>query len=192
MRLTSFFAPLRSAYQAELDDLTSDSEGKDVLRKRLADKRKEIDFLAQMIELSPEMVAVIFHRAFRFGNATTTLERFLTNEATQPDWTELAAGITLESWAQPLAQRILQEPQGQWFLAVAACLEYLQQNPRLNGADNTANENDDNDEDADHNDRDDDDAQPLSADDATDLHDDDSRNEASEDWLSGQGFDRKN
>ena len=192
MRLTSFFAPLHCAYQAELDDLTSDSEGKDVLRKRLADKRKEIDFLAQMIELSPEMVAVIFHRAFRFGNAKTTLERFLTNEATQPDWAELAAAVTLESWAQPWAQRILQEPEGHWFLAVAACLEYLQQNPRLSGAEHSANEDDDNDEDADDSDRDDDDAQPLSADDATDLHDDKSRNEASEDWLSGQGFDRKN
>lgn len=190
MRLTSFFAPLLCAYQAELDDLTSDSEGKDVLRKRLADKRKEIDFLAQMIELSPEMVAVIFHRAFRFGSTKTTLEHFLTHEATQPDWAALAAAVTLESWAQPLAQRILQEPQGSWFLAVAACLEYLQQNPRFSGAAHSANEEDDND--TDDNDRDDDESQPLSADDATDLHNDKSRQEAHEDWLSGQGFDRKN
>ena len=59
MNLSPFFRNLRSAYQAELDDLTQDSEGKNVLRKRLADKRKEIGFLAQMIELSPEMVAVV-------------------------------------------------------------------------------------------------------------------------------------
>jgi hypothetical protein len=189
MRLTSFFHPLRSAYQAELDDLTSDSEGKDVLRKRLADKRKELDFLVQMMELSPEMVAVVFHRAFRFGSAASTLERFLTDEDTQPDWTELAPAITLETWAQPLVQRVLQEPQGAWFLAVAACLEYLQQHPRLGLAPAAVDEDDDNAEERE--DSDDDHAQPLSADDATDPQDERSRDEASEDWLSGQGFDRK-
>ena len=189
MRLTSFFHPLRSAYQAELDDLTSDSEGKDVLRKRLAEKRKEFDFLVQMIELSPEMVAVVFHRAFRFGSAGTTLERFLTDEAAPLDWAALSDAITLESWAQPLAQRVLQEPQGAWFLAVAACLEYLQQHPRLGLAPAAVEEDDDHD--AENEDNDDDNAQPLSADDAADMQDADSREQAREDWLSDQGFDRK-
>ena len=189
MRLTSFFHPLRSAYQAELDDLTSDSEGKDVLRKRLAEKRKEFDFLVQMIELSPEMVAVVFHRAFRFGSAGTTLERFLTDEAAPLDWAALRDAITLESWAQPLAQRVLQEPQGAWFLAVAACLEYLQQHPRLGLAPAAVEEDDDHD--AENEDNDDDNAQPLSADDAADMQDADSREQAREDWLSDQGFDRK-
>lgn len=65
MTISPFFKHLRTSYQAELDDLTSDSEGKDVLKKRLAEKRKELDFLKQMIELSPEMVAVVFHDAFK-------------------------------------------------------------------------------------------------------------------------------
>ena len=56
MTISPFFKHLRSSYQSELDDLTSDSEGKDVLKQRLAEKRKELDFLKQMIELSPEMV----------------------------------------------------------------------------------------------------------------------------------------
>lgn len=42
----------------------SDSEGNDALRKRLAEKRNEMAFLVQMMELAPEMVAVVFHRAF--------------------------------------------------------------------------------------------------------------------------------
>ena len=58
MLIAPFFLDLRSAYQSELDDLTFDSEGKDVLRQRLADKRKEMGFLVRMIELSPEMLAV--------------------------------------------------------------------------------------------------------------------------------------
>jgi hypothetical protein len=57
MRISPFFLALRSAYQSELDDLTFDSEGRNVLRQRLAQRRKEIGFLRQMIELSPEMVA---------------------------------------------------------------------------------------------------------------------------------------
>ena len=41
-------------YQAELDDFVSDSEGNgDVLRKRLAEKRNEMAFLLQMMELAP-------------------------------------------------------------------------------------------------------------------------------------------
>ena len=54
MTLSPYFHNLRTAYRAELDDLTSDSEGKDVLQKRLTQKRKEIGFLVQMLELSPE------------------------------------------------------------------------------------------------------------------------------------------
>jgi len=67
MKLSRYFSDLRKAYEAELDDLTSDSEGKDVLKKRLAAKRSEIGFLVQMLAYSPEMVAVVFHRAFRFA-----------------------------------------------------------------------------------------------------------------------------
>ena len=52
MKLSPYFHDLRSAYQAELDDLVSDSEGNDVLRKRLAEKRNEIAFLVQMMELA--------------------------------------------------------------------------------------------------------------------------------------------
>ena len=66
MSITPFFLDLRSAYQSEIDDLTFDSEGRDVLLQRLTDKRKEINFLVQMMELSPEMVAVIFHQGFAF------------------------------------------------------------------------------------------------------------------------------
>ncbi len=41
MSISPFFQELRSAYQAELDDLNSDSEGHYILDKRLAEKRKE-------------------------------------------------------------------------------------------------------------------------------------------------------
>ena len=39
MSISPFFHALGSAYQAEMDDLASDSEGKDVLRQRLTEKR---------------------------------------------------------------------------------------------------------------------------------------------------------
>ena len=45
MKISPFFQHLRSAYQAEIDDLTFDSEGRDVLRQRLAERRKELGFL---------------------------------------------------------------------------------------------------------------------------------------------------
>ena len=66
MSVSAFFRTLRTSYQAELDDLASDSEGRDVLRKRLAQKRSQMAFLQQMMETAPEMVAVVFHDGFRF------------------------------------------------------------------------------------------------------------------------------
>ena len=48
MHLSPFFHNLRSAYQAELDDLRHDSEGQFVLDRRLAQRRGEIEFLVNM------------------------------------------------------------------------------------------------------------------------------------------------
>ena len=105
MKLSSYFRDLNSAYQAELDDLTSDSEGKDVLRRRLQDKRREMGFLVQMIDISPEMVAVVFHQAFRFRGAAATFEPVfrLRDSFELPDWHSLASAVALEPWAEPLA-----------------------------------------------------------------------------------------
>jgi hypothetical protein len=61
MHISPFFHNLRSAYRAELDDMRSDSEGLNILNQRLAERRGELDFLVNMIELSPEMVAVVLH-----------------------------------------------------------------------------------------------------------------------------------
>ena len=40
MRTSSFFGQLRSAYASEIDDMTFDSEGKNVLRQRLAARQR--------------------------------------------------------------------------------------------------------------------------------------------------------
>lgn len=188
MKLSPFFHPLRSAYQAELDDLRADSEGKDVLRRRLADKRKEIGFLVHMVELSPEMVAVVFHQGFRFAKPAA-IEALLTKSADDlPEWPALKGAVTLEPWAEALAQAVLQAPGGARFLTVAACLEYLQQHARLAAA-HAPQDEEDHDEDAEEDF--DDDFNPLDADDARDPADRRSRDEASEDWLADQGFERK-
>ena len=110
MNLSPFFRNLRSAYQAELDDLTQDSEGKNVLRKRLADKRKEIGFLAQMIELSPEMVAVVFHQGFRFTTPAALDKLVGLQPKAFPDWATLSSAVTLEPWAHSLAEVVLRQP----------------------------------------------------------------------------------
>ena len=184
MNLSPFFRNLRSAYQAELDDLTQDSEGKNVLRKRLADKRKEIGFLAQMIELSPEMVAVVFHQGFRFTTPAALDKLVGLQPKALPDWATLSSAVTLEPWAHSLAEVVLRQPGGDRFMAVAAGLEYLQHHPRMAQAQQA--------EAPEHTESDgDDDAIPLSADDDTGPHDDHTREEAGADWLADQGFDRK-
>ena len=175
MTISSFFTDLRSAYQAELEDLSQDSEGKDVLKKRLTDKRGEIDFLVKMMELSPEMVAVIFHQAFAFKQPAV-MDDLMSFEADElPEWTGLANDIQLAPWAQPLADKVLSEPGGEWFLTVAATLEYMAGKPATHAA---------------HADDESDDEEEFDGD-AEEQADAKARKEAAEDWMVGQGFDRK-
>lgn len=175
MTISPFFTDLRSAYQAELDDLTFDSEGKDVLVRRLADKRREIDFLVKMMELSPEMVAVVFHQAFVF-KLPAVMDDLLGFEADElPDWSGLAADIQIAPWAQELADKVLQEPGGEWFLTVAAGLEYMAGKPVVHAA--QVDDDSDDDEEFDG--------------DAEERADAKARKEAGDDWMVEQGFDRK-
>ena len=190
MKLSPYFYDLRSAYQAELDDLVSDSEGNDVLRKRLAEKRNEMAFLVQMMELAPEMVAVVFHRGFRFTQSAALVHLLSLPANELPDWHSLGHAVALEPWAQNLAQTVLREPQGARFLTVAAGLEYLQQHAHMAPA-AAAHGDSDAEEDGEDAAEHDDDYSALSADDAVDPHNSRTREEASANWLADVGFERK-
>ena len=176
MNISPFFTNLRSAYQAELDDLTFDSEGKDLLRQRLADKRREIDFLVKMMELSPEMVAVVFHKAFVFS-APAVMDDLLGFEADElPDWAGLARDIQIAPWAQELADKVLKEPGGEWFLVVAAGLEFMAGKPVAHTAQSGDDESEDEEE---------------FEGDAEEQAEAKARKDAADDWMVNQGFDRK-
>lgn len=189
MKLSPYFYQLRTAYQAELDDLASDSEGHDVLHKRLAQKRREIGFLVQMMDVAPEMVAVVFHRAFRFRPHAiwaTLLACHPDEGDALPDWPRLAPAVALEPWATDLAKAVLSEPTGPRFMSIAAGLEYLHQHGSIGqGAAQGADTDDEHIADAE------DEGTPLSADDARDPQSHESQEEAQADWLADLGFDRK-
>ncbi|MFZ3140082.1 hypothetical protein [Polaromonas sp.] len=188
MNISPFFLNLRSAYQSEIDDLTFDSDGHDVLRQRLADKRKEIGFLVQMMELSPEMVAVIFHQAFVFRQPAV-MDHLLSHEADEfPAWSEVSGGIEVATWARDLVKVILQAPAGEWFLTLAAGLHYMAGKPVAalagqGGDEDSDDGDDDGDTDVpdDFNDHESDEVRGDAGD----------REEAGASWLEGQGFDRK-
>ena len=188
MSVSPFFLNLHSAYQAEMDDLTFDSDGRDVLRQRLADKRRQIDFLVQMMQSSPEMVAVIFHQGFVF-NRPALMDDLLSHEADQfPDWSSLSSSIDMAPWTRELVQVILQAPQGEWFLTLAAGLHYLAGKPvAASAAQHDGESEDDGDDDFAGDEQDEFDAD----DDGNDTGDARTRQEAGADWLAGQGFDRK-
>src|SRR3546814_2336317 len=78
-----------------------------------------------MMELSPEMVAVIFHRGFHF-RLPGAMDHLLGLEADDfPEWSGLADAVELTPWAQDLAEVVLKHPGGEWFLAVAAGLVFM-------------------------------------------------------------------
>jgi len=129
MSISPFFHELRSSYQAELDDLMSDSEGKDVLRQRLAEKRSELSFLVQVMDLNPEMVAVVLHQAFRFTQPGL-MDHVLTRDADEMlSWDTVSEAVQIEPWAQAMVDEILKEPTGEWFMCIAAALEYMHHKP---------------------------------------------------------------
>lgn len=191
MSTSSFFYNLRSAYMAELDDLRTDSEGKDVLRKRLAEKRKELGFLLQMLEAAPEMVAVVLHQAFRF-TATKAMDHLIAQDAEDlPEWDSIQDGIEIAPWAQDIVKTILKEPMGEWFMTIAAALEYMHSRP-LTAAERQQLEDEDEDgvEDRDEV------REHRHDDNHTEDHDEEeaearAREEAGNDWMVEQGFDRK-
>ena len=183
MTISPFFLQLRSAYQAEIDDLTFDSEGQDVLRQRLAARRKEVGFLLQMMELSPEMVAVIFHQGFQF-KLPAVMDHLLTHESDEfPEWNTLIDAIHVLPAAQDLSRVVLKEPMGEWFLTVAAGLEYMYGKPEARSAAHD-DESDDDGDDGNSSD-------PAGGPDGDDERDERAREEAGADWMVEQGFDRK-
>jgi hypothetical protein len=190
MQISPFFHNLRSAYRAELDDMCSDSEGLNILNQRLAQRRGELEFLVSMIELSPEMVAVVLHKAFRF-NTAIVMQQLLSQEPEDlPEWDDVAKTLDIAPWAAPLIKTLRKQAAGDWFLCVAAALEYMESHPQ-HAHDSHASDDDEGDEDEasddDNADRSD---KHLCADDADDG-DGRTREEAGADWMAEQGFDRK-
>ncbi|SBT09015.1 conserved hypothetical protein [Candidatus Accumulibacter aalborgensis] len=173
MRLSTFFEDLKSAYEAELDDLMTDSAGHDVLAKRLQAKRGQLPQLLPMIECNPEMVAVAFHGGMRFLSSAVMRDVVAQEPEDLPSWSTLLDSVELAPWAETLAGIALDDPNGERFMVVTACLEYLQ------GTADRSSESGDRQDDGE------DDAE--GSDDQLDRDLD----EAGADWLSEQGFDRK-
>ena len=187
MHVSPFFHNLRSAYVAELEDMSHDSDGAFVLQQRLAQRRGELEFLIHMLELSPEMVAVVFHKAFDFG-APPAMQQMLGCEPEDlPEWDSLADTITVAPWAHAMVRTVRAQPAGDWFMTVAAASEYMLGLSGLSTANGSEDEDQDKDNSTDHGD----DLDYLSADDDSTGADAQSREEAGADWMAEQGFDRK-
>lgn len=185
MHISPFFQNLRSAYIAELQDMSYDSEGLFILNQRLGQRRGEIEFLAHMIEISPEMVSVVFHKAFRFTSLAAMDDLLTQDPEALPEWESLADTMDITPWAQVLVQTLRTQPSGEWLLVVAAGLEYMLDKPAHSRDTSSDDEHDsqDNVDDASS------DTRYLSADDEdADAQD---RDDAGADWMVEQGFDRK-
>ena len=198
MRFSRYFQELMLAYKAELDDLRSDSEGKDVMRHRLKEKREQLAFLLPMMASNPEMLAPAFHNAFLFMNPLS-FESLSSKESNKlPTWKSLASAVKLEPWAEKMAQMVLAEPEGDAFMVTAACLEYLSRSHHTKAQ---AVRTEDGEEDAEGGEQEEDDQLHENGDldgnygrhgrDDGDDGDDVDLEEAGADWLAEQGFDRK-
>lgn len=175
MNKSNYFEVLSSAYEAEIDDLTTDFEGKTVLSARLREKRAEIDTMLQMIDSAPEMVAPVFYGAFTFFEPVELINALQTEPDDEdfPSWDSVADSIRLADWAQPLVQKFLREPGGEQFMVSAAAVELL----RIRGLATPASTREA--------------AESANKDRDEDADDDQDLAEAGADWLTEQGFDAR-
>ncbi|MBS1157895.1 MAG: hypothetical protein H6R15_314 [Proteobacteria bacterium] len=174
MKQSYYFSELASSYDAEIQDLLTDSEGKSALKARLAEKRKEFKAILPMIEFAPEMVVPVFYDGLTFSNPKemAAVVRCEPDDDDFPSWDGLAPIITFASWARPLLDAVLGERAGEEFMVKVACLEFLRKfdtGSAAPAADDEEKEERQDDEEGD--------------DDERDL------GEAGDDWLADQGFD---
>lgn len=173
MKTSPFFKNLFSLYDAEIDDLSTDSSGANVLKSRLDQKRKQLTLLLPMMAFSPEMVAATFHGAFRFKAMRVMEKTVASHEDQLPSWEAVAAAFTLAEWAEPLVQTVLAAEGGDTFLVQAAGLEFLMHHVER-----------------DHDHASDDHASDKPEDDQDDATNDADLAEAGGEWMAEQGFDR--
>lgn len=125
MKLSPFFKDLSSAYAYEIEDLTWDSAGGNVLKSRLKDKRDEFESLLPLIESFPVLVAPAFHGAFKFRDKDVIAQLVASKPGAFPAWQAVAAATELAPWAEALAARALRSAGGEYFMLVAAGLEFI-------------------------------------------------------------------
>lgn len=174
MTLSYFFEDMKKAYQVELEDLHSDSEGNNVLAARLQEKRSQFNLLMPMIDSAPEMVAVAFHGGVRFLNLQAMHMLSTTEPDEFPAWEDLAHAVHFEPSTKKLAATALLEPGGERFLITTVCLEYLHGKTVPNYGDAR-----------------DDDAHEAGESDLDGDAEEQDLEEAGADWLAEQGFDRR-
>ena len=187
MQISPFFRNLRASYQAEIDDMTFDSDGKDVLRQRLLQRRGEIDFLVHMIEMSPEMVAVVFHQGMRFKSAPALEHLIAQDDDNLPEWDAIQDSMELTPWAHELVAKVREQPLGDWFLTLAAALEFMYHR-HDSSLDTQARDEDD--EDADAESQNEGPGVPMDSDAVIEAVSRKALEEAGAEWMAAQGFER--
>jgi hypothetical protein len=192
MRISHYFEDLSAAYSAELEDLQSDSEGKNVLPQRLKEKRSQFAALMSMIDFAPEMVAPAFHGGIRFVNPHALTLLSSTEPDEFPEWDRLEDAVQFEPWAADLARVALREAGGERFMATVVCLEFLHERDVAKSTSRSASrvasaayaESDEEPEEQERNEND----RESDGDDEDDERDLD---EAGAGWMEDQGFDRR-
>lgn len=169
MKVSPFFSELSSSYGYEIEDLTYDSAGDNVLASRLKVKREQFGDLLQMCDSFPVMVVPAFRGAFRFERKEVIEALVAAQPGEFPSWDKVAADVQMEPWAAALARKALAAPGGDQFMLIAVGLEYLQTAP---GAEQAP-------------------ALSQAAEGEEDDESEDDLGEAGEDYLSEQGFDRR-
>ena len=166
MKMSPYFWQLGDSYRSEIEDLRYDSDNHDVLKSRLADKRRAFKSLLPLMTDAPEMVAATFHGSVMVKDAPAIAALLPSSPGTLPPWNTVSAYVTIEPAVVPLIAMALAAEGGDEFLVTMACLQLLATMGN-------------------------DEAPAAAAEESSENEEEDEEYAKGEDWLSEQGFDRR-
>jgi hypothetical protein len=124
LKTSRYFATLIETYRTDMQGLAVDFEGRQVLDRRLTEKRKGFASLLPLAVEMPELAAPALHRAFAFTTGHDAERLLLDTPGRLPAWATVRSMLTIQSWAQPLIEQALKIKGGETFLVIAALLDH--------------------------------------------------------------------
>lgn len=126
MDTSDYFESIAEEYYNDIESLAADSQGANVLKKRLAEVRAALPGMVGWIndQFGIPVAAQAFHGAFRFRDPAEGRRLLRLEPGDLPGWEGAVTLLVVEKWAEPMIELVKRNRNWQQFLVIAACLDH--------------------------------------------------------------------